>query len=736
MTEVADEARIVASSMSCNVPESLAPALRLRCPETITGATCSVTLPVNVPSLPVASFTLPLSVCKGSPVIFTNTSSPLPQINSFLWDFDIATIGSPTSNEVSPTYTYNSPGVYNVSLSLIDIYGCNSTAINSITVLPNSTGTITGGPLSFCQGGSVTLTAPSGMSWNWSNNETTQSIVVSQSGNYSVTVTNTNGCSYTTPFVTITVNPFPVANTGNNVSLCTGTNAALGTASINGHTYSWQPTSGLSSGVVSNPVASPAMTTVYTLTETITATGCSKTNTVTVTVNPLPAANTGSNATICSGGSVAIGGASVLGNTYSWSPSAGLSSTIVSNPMTNPIATTTYVVTETITATGCSKSNSVTVTVNPLPLAVAGSDVTICSGNSAVLGTTNISGHTYLWSPSTGLSSSTVSSPVATPVETTTYTITETITGTSCSKSNTVTVTVNPLPTANAGNNVSICLGSSTSIGASLISGSSYSWSPSTGLSSSIVSNPVATPTVTTTYVLTETVLATGCSKSNSVTVTINPRPSAKAGSDVSICSGSSVLIGAASVSGDTYSWSPATGLSSTTVSNPTASPTETTTYTLTETITTTGCSKSNTVKVTLNPLPAANAGISTAICFGGSTVIGASTVLGNTYSWQPTSGLSSAVVSNPVASPAMTTTYTLTETITATGCSKSNTVTVNVNLLPAANAGIDKTICSGGSTTIGGATVVGNTYSWSPSTGLSSTIVSNPTANPTSTTT
>src|SRR5207253_543132 len=138
-----------------------------------------------------------------------------------------------------------------------------------------------------------------------------------------------------------------------------------------------------------------------------------------------------------------------------------------------------------------------------------------------------------------------------------------------------------------------------------------------------------------------------------------------------------------------------------------------TTTYSLTETITATGCKKTNTVVVTVNPLPAASAGSATAMCNGSSTTIGASAISGNTYSWISNPSGFTSTSANPSVSPTTTTTYSLTETVTATACQKTNTVVLTVNPLPFASAGSASAICNGGSTSIGASTLSGNTYSW-----------------------
>ena len=105
-------------------------------------------------------------------------------------------------------------------------------------------------------------------------------------------------------------------------------------------------------------------------------------------------------------------------------------------------------------------SSTYTMTVNPLPIADAGGDQSLCSGSSITLGTAPVPGNTYLWSPTTGLSSSTTSNPILTlggATATYTYTLTETITATGCSKSNSILISVinggsNPSFTCNSTN--------------------------------------------------------------------------------------------------------------------------------------------------------------------------------------------------------------------------------------------------------------------------------------------
>ncbi|MCF8245313.1 MAG: DNRLRE domain-containing protein, partial [Saprospiraceae bacterium] len=138
----------------------------------------------------------------------------------------------------------------------------------------------------------------------------------------------------------------------------------------------------------------------------------------------------------------------------------------------------------TATATGCAgpKADTHTVTVNPVPTADAGTDVSICNGASTILTASASSGaspYTYAWDNSLGSGDS----KSVGPSSTTTYTVTVTDNN-GCTGTSQVTVTVNPVPTADAGTDVSICNGASTILTASASSGASpysYAWDNSLG---------------------------------------------------------------------------------------------------------------------------------------------------------------------------------------------------------------------------------------------------------------
>ncbi|MFN0201570.1 MAG: T9SS type A sorting domain-containing protein [Bacteroidia bacterium] len=680
---------------------------------------------VTVKPLPAANAGADQTICSGSSAQIGQTAvSGVTYLWSPSTGLSSATVANPSASPTSTT-TYTLTATLN---------GCTKIDNVIITVAAAPTANA-GADKTTCAGTAVSIgaTAVAGVTYSWSPATGLSSATVANpSANPTTTTTYTvyasiGNCTKSDQ-VLVTVKPLPAANAGTDQTLCLGSSIQIGQNTVNGVSYSWSPATGLSSATIANPIASPTTTTTYTLTATLN--GCTKTDNVTITVASSVTANAGADKTMCSGTPVSIGSAAVAGVTYLWSPATGLSSATVANPTANPTATTTYTLTASVG--NCSSSDAVVVTVKPSPAANAGADKTICAGSSAQIGQTAVTGVTYSWSPSTGLSNANIANPVASPTATTTYTLTATLNG--CSKTDVVIVNVGGSATANAGADKTMCIGSPVSIGATAVAGVTYSWFPTTGLSSAFVANPTANPTTTTTY----TVYASvgNCGGSDQVIVTVNSLPTANAGADKTICAGGSVQIGTAAVSGMTYNWSPSTGLSNANTANPIASPTATTTYTLTVTNSNTGCSKTDVVIVNVSSGASVSAGADKFICTNGSTSIGGTAVTGASYSWSPATGLNNINIANPTASPSVTTTYIVYNLAATAGCGATDTVIVTVLTPPTANAGVDKTICAGASTTIGVAAVANLTYSWSPATGLSSAAVANPTASPTTTTT
>jgi gliding motility-associated-like protein len=152
-----------------------------------------------------------------------------------------------------------------------------------------------------------------------------------------------------------------------------------------------------------------------------------------------------------------------------------------------------------------------------------------------------------------------------------------------CNATNTVNITVEPAPIADAGTSDTTCFGKAVTLQGS--GGVQYTWTPATGLSNPRIADPVVTdPNATITYTL-NVVDANGCRniKPSAVTVTVLPPYPVFAGNDTSVTLGQTVQLNAVDVQGvgfDQYTWSPASGLSNPSIADPVASFSEVGTYT------------------------------------------------------------------------------------------------------------------------------------------------------------
>jgi gliding motility-associated-like protein len=332
--------------------------------------------------------------------------------------------------------------------------------------------------------------------------------------------------------------------------------------------YIWNFGDGSPADTSTNPSHTFISTGTFTITLIATDTSaCNDADTVTLTVTVGNAnVNAGGDSTICAGGSVQLNASG--GSTYLWFPATGLSNPNIANPIASPTTTTTYYVV--VSSGSCSDTDSVVITVVPLVTADAGTDVGICIGGGIQLNASG--GNSYLWYPAAGLSNPNISNPVATPATTTTYYVI--VTAGSCSDTDSVVISVLPPPVPNAGPDVTICAGESIQLNAS--GGSTYTWSPATGLSSANIANPFVTLSVTTTYIVT---VANGqCTATDTVTVNVMPAPVVDLGPDITIEKGTQVTL-TANTSANNFTWNPSTNLSCSNCQTVTVTPDSTITY-------------------------------------------------------------------------------------------------------------------------------------------------------------
>ncbi|WP_295713481.1 gliding motility-associated C-terminal domain-containing protein [Mucilaginibacter sp.] len=230
--------------------------------------------------------------------------------------------------------------------------------------------------------------------------------------------------TYSEP-LTITVNPKPVVPHMEPAAACEG--GALTLNATGGVVYEWHGPGITQVNKNQNPLQleniTPAIQGNYSV-DVTSASGCtSSSNTFPVTVNLKPVITVSNTATVCKGNSVTISASAPGATSYSWSPAAGLSDPASSNPVANPIETTTYAVTVR-NANDCSDTKTVTVNVLGNPSADAGADKKIFEGQSVMLNGAAQNANIFNWTPATGLSDPHVLNPIATPGDDITYLLT------------------------------------------------------------------------------------------------------------------------------------------------------------------------------------------------------------------------------------------------------------------------------------------------------------------------
>jgi len=306
-------------------------------------------------------------------------------------------------------------------------------------------------------------------------------------------------------------------------------------------------------------------------------------------------------------------------------------------------------------------------------------DTTIC-GSAVPLPMYGPSDMIYTWSPAAGLDDSTAQNPMAYPDQNMTYTV---IAGNGlCWDTLTMDVIVATMETPS---DTIICTpGEQVALYATTNqSNSTWTWTPATNLSNASIVNPIATPTVTTTYSV--EVVTPICIINEDITITVF-EGAANVTEDQIICEGIDVVqIGGPAQPGLTYSWSPIDGLDDPASSNPTASPSTTTTYTLT--VTGGDCSNSNSVTVTVGGQFTLTPIQNIDIFQGDETTITATTIvdpnsqsaIGNvTYNWTPVANLT-GTNAQVIAGPFETTSYVVTA-VSDAGCEASTGFIIKVD--------------------------------------------------------
>ncbi len=363
------------------------------------------------------------------------------------------------------------------------------------------------------------------------------------------------------------------------------------------------------------------------------------------------------------------------------------------------------------TTPGSAISNIFTVSSSDSIAIGLAADTALCDPTLFQLNVTP--GLSYDWSPSTGLSSTSIADPTATITQSITYSVVVT-NAAGCSDADSITITLNPAAEIVTGD-TALCVNSSLQLTST--PGGTYNWTPSTGLNDPSIANPTADVSGDITYYLNVT-SAEGCSYTDSIQITANLLPFILS-NDTTVCESTQLNLNA--TAGGTYNWTPTTGLDNPAIANPTASLSGNITYYLNAT-SAAGCTNLDSVTILTNPLPVILSN-DTAVCVN--TTVQLNATSGGTYSWSPLSGLSSGTIQNPTAVVSGDITYYLTVT-SIEGCTNIDSVQLTANLLPVILSN-DTTVCETAQLTLNA--TPGGVYSWTPTTGLNDPTTSNPIA-------
>ena len=276
------------------------------------------------------------------------------------------------------------------------------------------------------------------------------------------------------------------------------------------------------------------------------------------------------------------------------------------------------------------------------PITLPFRDTLICNIDTLQLSASG-SGGTFSWTPNYNIILANTANPLVYPKTTTWYKVLLDDNG--CINTDSIRVRVTDRVTLTVRPDTTYCAGDGVQLYATT-NGLQFSWTPNLSLNNPDIINPIANPSITTTYQLTAKVGK--CSSTDDVRVIPVPYPSANAGPDVSICYNTSVQLNA-SIVASSYFWRPQGSLNNPNILNPIAHPASTTNYILTVTDVL-GCPKPgyDTITVTVRPKVRASAGRDTMIVFGQPLQLNASG--GENYLWTPSDYLNATTISNPVA--------------------------------------------------------------------------------------
>lgn len=554
---------------------------------------------------------------------------------SYLW--------SP-GGQTSSTLAIATSGTYTVRAQR----SANCFAIDTVVAQLNPIPSVSlGNDTAFCVSGTLSANQPS-LSKIWSTGDTTDQIVVQQSGNYWVKVFNPTTLCEMTDSINIIINSNPMVNLGTDSFIC-GRNFILKPQSPDSNwIYRWN------NGSIGNQLAI-RNSGLYSVQVTLPTTGCSGSDSVLLTLDTIDVF-LGNDTNICSN---IILSPNLNGSQYqySWTPNFG------NSPAVFVSTTGTYALTVTNTISGCRASDTIQVNFYPTPIARLGNDTALCANQFTFRNKVSNTNTQYLWSTGTSISDTQTVFTSGTTIVTAIHQLT------GCSTKDTMNVTLNATPIVQLGPDSSFC--GSTIITPNIPSaGNQFLWSNGN-------TGPQISTTTTGLFWVRVTNSSTGCIGRDTVSVQINAVPQFNLGNDTVLCSGN-LTLQVSNPNSFAALWN--TGSSSNSIVVPSSG-----TYWLQLTDTTSGCFKYDSIQVIYDTVQIF-AGNDTSYC-GNAVLIPQTNPSSLGYLWN-------GGVSNTPLTVTQSGSYVVTTRNAFTGCSATDTVQIGINALPSFSLGNDTISC------------------------------------------
>lgn len=739
-------------------------------------------LTVTVIQLPVAALSDNVTICPGGQTTVTFTGTPNATVTYTVNNGPNQTITLNGAGTATITSTYTASATYTiVSVATAGSTSCSQPQADTMTVnvLPLPTVQITQNT-TICSGGSATVTftgTPNATVTYTVNNGPNQTIVLNGAGTASISGTYTTTTVFTlvsvassgtpscsrplTNFITITVLPLPMATITQNESVCPGSQATVTFTGTPNATVTYTVNNGPNQTLVLNAGGTASFTQTYNTTTVYHLIGvatqgpnsCNRPldQTITITVLPLPTVTISSGTNICSGQSATVTFTGTPNATVTYTVNNGPNQTIVLNASGIATITATYTATTVFTVVsvasagnpGCSQPQpvSMTITVLPLPIASLSENTIICSGQSATVIFTGTPNATVTYTVNNGPNQTIVLNGSGTASITSTYTATTVFTlvsaattgtpGCSQPQTDTMTITVSPLPTVAITSNATICSGQNATVTFTGTPNATVTYTINNGPNQTIVLNGSGTASISGTYTQTTVFQlvsiasagVSGCTAivTGLVTITVIQLPTATIAQSTNVCPNGQATVTFTGTPNATITYTVNDGPNQTIVLNASGTATITANYTVTthyELVSailagSPACSQPlvGEITITVLPLPVVAISSDATICSGGSATVTFTGTPNATVTYMVNNGPNQTIVLNGSGTATLTGTYTATTiyalvsvaTEQTPSCVQPQTASITITVLPLPTVTIsgNTNVCPNGQATV-----------------------------------